>query len=326
MDWIDRSVLITGGSGFIGSHLACKLLDLGAEVHVLQRASSDMSRLGQLEGRVTVHRCGLTDRKALQQAVQKAKPDHVFHLAAEARANLASTTEACDRSLDDTVRPLIRLVETLADLPSPPQSFVRAGSIAECGISDRLEDETSQENPVTAYGAAMLSGTKYLAVMAPELPFPCLTARLALTYGRGQSERFLIARLVAACIAGREVQLHRPLDRRDVVHVDDVTAAMMLLARSSAIARNPVVNVSSAHAPSMRQIADLIANIAGISPACFPNAPGTAPHDPSTLLMDNRLARQEFGWSPKITLQSGLAKLIADAHMLGKEREVAGVS
>lgn len=325
MDWVDRSVVVTGGAGFIGSHLVRKLLDHGARVHILHRAGSDLGRLGGLADQVTLHRCDLTDRAALGRVLGEARPTHVFHLAAEARANLVRSPQAAVRSLDDTVRPMIRLVETLAALPDPPQSFIRAGSGAEYGMSDAALAENSPENPVMAYGAAMLAGTKYLAVMAPELPFPCLTARLALTYGPDQSQDFLIARLVAASLAGREVPLQRPMDRRDLIHVDDVTDALLMLAKSTAIARYPVVNICSADAPTMRHVADLVADIARCSPEQFPNAGDAQTHAPRSLLMDNRLARGAFGWRPKVSLADGLAGLIADARMFGKEREIAGV-
>src|SRR5689334_3695207 len=82
-DWSCRRVLITGAGGFIGANLVRTLLEHGAEVHVLVRASTSTWRLDDVLNRVTLHRSDLTDREAVRAAFAGARPQVVVNLAVQ---------------------------------------------------------------------------------------------------------------------------------------------------------------------------------------------------------------------------------------------------
>ncbi|NNC52173.1 MAG: NAD-dependent epimerase/dehydratase family protein, partial [Erythrobacter sp.] len=227
-----KSCLVTGAAGFIGSHLCRRLLDEGAQVHALVRPGTGLERIASIADRLVIHRADLADRNTLASCLAQAEPHIVYHLATPTRFAGNDPVANAAASVETIVEPLITLVGALADAPRPPENFVRTGTIAEYGNVALPYREERREAPVTPYGTAMLAGTHYLALLQDDLAFPSVTARLALTYGEGQSSDFLVPALFEACQRGRSIRLQRPDDRRDLIHIDDVIDALLIMGQT----------------------------------------------------------------------------------------------
>jgi len=102
-------------------------------------------------------------------------------------------------------------------------------------------------------------------VLESALPFPGVTARLALVFGPGQAESFLIPALIQACLQNKPFQVNRPSDQRDLIYIDDVINALMLLADNPPPG-SQAINIATGIAPTMREVADHILNAAGAAP------------------------------------------------------------
>lgn len=300
-------VLITGATGFVGSHLARRYAREGHDVHIVARASSDTARIADLGAGVTLHRLSLADDAALRSCLARARPTHIFHLAGDTPARHDPGLGQARRSVD-ALADLLALVTAAAAAELPPTFFLRAGSIAEYGDTAVPFREDQRERPRSGYAATIVAGTHYAQMLAPGLPFPLVTARLALVYGPGQAEDFLIPSLIAACRTGRPLVLERPLDRRDLVHVDDVVAALVRLA-DARLAGGEVVNIGSGKSVAIAEIANLVAGLAGVDAGLFRSKP---PHDPAILQLSIDRIAALIGWRPRIALAEGLAGLVAD--------------
>jgi len=327
--------LLTGAGGFIGAHLVRRLLDEsgpndaargdGGRVHVIVRPSTELGRLSPFAERLTIHRIDLADRLEIQRCIRALRPRRVFHLAAETRLPPHPDFSAARGAGAIYLQPALNLLEPLAELAEPPEAVVRAGTIAEYGHAPLPYREQDRAVPSTPYGAGMLATTEAIAMLAPRLPFPVVTARLALCYGPGQAASFLIPALIQACIDRQPMVIRRPADRRDLLHVDDAVDALLHIARLAAKTSNDsarkldCVNVCTGLAPTMDEVARRIEALTGCPEGFLARAAlsddGKAAA-PATLLSSPDLAAERLGWRYRIDLDEGLARTVADEQLM----------
>lgn len=294
--------LVTGGEGFIGRHLVAALSRAGDEVIIIGRPGPGHGPVPQA---AEVLRIDLTNRPALDALFATREVNVVYHLAAKTRRRSAPDFSDWTDSVGEDLAALVTLVAAAASAKRPPQVLVRAGSIAEYGDAPLPYDEAGPMLPNSAYGAALSAGTTYVRAMAPCLPFPVATARLALTYGPGQSTDFLAAKLLTDLPRGLPVTVSRPEDRRTLVYIDDVVRALLRLAKRPI----PVVNIATEDVPSMRELAHLVAELAGADPALLQF--GSMANLSVTLRSDTHLAHSALGWAAHYDLRTGVAHCLA---------------
>ena len=190
------------------------------------------------------------------------------------------------------------------------------GSLAEYGNGPTPARESQREQPLSAYATAMVAGAHFARMLQPTLPFAVLTARLALTYGEGQSDTFLIPRLVQRCLAGIACEVRHPSRRRDLIHVDDVVDGLRTLARSD-LPGGSIVNLCSGIAPTMGSVAERIADLTGADPALVRfGDDAESDTEISTVLGSPDLALALTGWRARTALEEGLARTVTSAREL----------
>lgn len=295
--------LVTGAAGFIGSHLVRRCLDDGDTVHAVLRPETDAWRLRDLAGPITVHRLDLRDRAAMARCLAEVRPERLFHLAWDVgNRGRPLSGVASQNSLQDVVN-LLTLLEVAAESATPPGVIVRTGSIAEYGAGPTPYHESQRELPQSPYAAALVAGTRQSEMLASRLPFPLITARLALIHGRDQSEAFLVPMLLRHSLDGRPITLHRPNDRRDLVHVSDAIEALCRLSEQPP-AEARTLNISSGEAPSVAEVASLALAVTGADPALIRRGDST---DATEVCASSALAKALIGWAPRMGLREGMA-------------------
>lgn len=296
-------VLITGGAGFIGSRLASRHLAEGGDVHIVVRPGSSPSGI---DG-VTTHAIDLADRYEVEDCVAAARPTLIYHLASDSgRGDPAP--EPNRRALLGDLDNLVALLGAAIAVRPPLKAFVRAGSLAEYGDGPTPSDEDQREQPLASYTAAMVAGAHYCRMLQPQLPFPVRTARLALTYGPGQSRTFLLPWLIDRCLAGEESTISAPQARRDMIFIEDAVDGIRRLAAADRAGGN-IVNIASGMAPTVRDIAELVARSCGYDPARlhFGNAAGRGAR---VIWGSNARAFAQLGWRPAVSLRDGVARTV----------------
>lgn len=301
-------VLVIGGTGFVGAHVVRACLSRGDSVTVIARPASDIWRLADVIDQIDLRRLELTDAPALLACLRACRPEVVHHLGARTRFDPAADLNDFQVGIEENLTPLISLLGAVEVSGVPPRAFVRAGSIAEYGNAQVPHTEPQRETPRNAYAASMLAGTQFLAAAQPRLSFPVVTARLALTYGPAQSRDFLVPSLIDHCLRGETLEVKRPDDRRDLVFVDDVVRALILISERPEEA-GEVVNVASGLAPSMRRVAEIVVAATGAANGLV----RISAQDPATVVelrsSSDRL-RRRLGWAPEIDLETGIARTV----------------
>lgn len=298
-------VLITGATGFIGAHLVRDGVARGDRVTVVARPGSDPWRLADLAGRIEVAHLDPGDAPGLAALLRRTRPGRVFHLAAATRLGGAGPAHA----LACNVAPLQTLLTALHEAGHRPDSLVRTGSLAELGEAPHTLTDDARERPGTAYGLSALMGTHLLRLARPGLGFPAVTARLALTYGGGQSGDFLIADGIRKGLDGVPLSPTRPHAERDLLHVGDVVAALRLIADRAQDLPDTVV-VSTGQPVRMSALCRMIQSLTAGQPAPIAAADPATPPD-GRLSCHPSAALLALGWAPGIALPCGLQQVIA---------------
>jgi UDP-glucose 4-epimerase len=304
------SVLITGATGFIGSHLVHRFAALGEEVHVFVRHTSSLSRIEDAIGPVTVWRGDLENCHSIRDCLQAARPAHVFHLAADTAVRWFDPDLAnVDISIDINLKGTCNLLTELRRADIPVCNFVRAGGLEEYGRGHYPFSEEQRESPVSPYSASQVAATHYSRMLQPFLGFPVITIRPALVYGPGQSTGFFIPSIIEHFLAGHDFPMTAGKQRRDLVFVSDVIDAFIAAARTPGLT-NEIINIGSGSGYRMRDVAAMARSIIGSEARPAIGALAERASEIQVLTCRNRKAQQLLSWTPQTSLFEGLVQTI----------------
>jgi UDP-glucose 4-epimerase len=293
-------VVVTGGAGFIGSHLVDALLARGDEVHVVDNLSTGSRQ--NLTSTATLHELDIRD-EALEQLVAQFRPEVVFHLAAQADVGTSVERPAFDA--DVNVVGTVRVLEA-ARASDARVVFTSSGG-AIYGECKRPAGEDDEPQPLSPYAASKLAGEEYLATWNRLYGVGHVSCRLANVYGPRQLptlEGGVVAIFLDRLRDGHETEIFGDGNQtRDFVYVGDVVRAL------SAAAADPgggVYNVGSGIETAVRELHRLCAEVAGVErePRFGADRPGDLRHS----VVDPSRAASELGWRAETTLAEGLGE------------------
>ncbi len=307
-----KRILITGGTGFIGSHLAELLVESGSHVRVLANYKS-MPSCGNLEhidpsirDEIEIVWGDVTDRDSVMNVVEGTSV--VFHLSAligipysyiaplsYVQTNIVGTLnvlQAC-RSLD-----VERMVHT-----STSETF---GS-AQYTPMDEKHPLVGQ----SPYSATKLGADKLAESFACSFEMPIVTVRPFNVFGPRQSDRAIIPTIIAQRIAGKDpVRIGDPSPRRDFTFVTDTARGFIAAAQCDA-AIGQTFNIGNGKSISIGELAEAICELTGGgSYASESQRIRPEKSEVNELRCDSTLARTILGWSPQVSLTEGLTETI----------------
>ncbi len=317
-NFAERRVLLTGATGFIGSHLARKLVRSGLEVCVLIDADSDLARLDDIKQQISIYKATCWKKPELQKILLDANPDTIFHLRAKINSNPGFGNK--DSFLQTNFEDTRQLAE--AAYSSNLELFVQLGTIAEYGSSPSPFKENGPAEPVSDYGKSKLAATKWLKAFWHSHKFPAVILRLSLAYGPGQNPHsFLIPNVIISCLKKQDFYIASSgLQTRDPLFIDDIIAGCVSII-SSAGAKGEIINLGLGQEFAVVEIANMINNILGkpinIITGSQPMRFGENEH----YWNDITKARHILGWKPEVSLEEGLKRSIAwyQTHAYEKE-------
>lgn len=305
-----RTVLVTGGSGFIGAHLVRRLLSEGAEVWALSRSRSPKrSVLESVPGirLISVERFG-TDE--LKQRLGVCDPEVVFHLAAY---GVGRDERDREEMLRGNVDLLAHLLLALAD--RRPRLLLHTGSCSEYASSHEPLplSEDHPVRPATLYGAAKAASVLFGNALAAELGIPLVTLRLFGVFGPGEAPQRLVPYLVQCLKRGTVASLTPGEQVRDFLYIDDVVDAFISAAGAAQLPPFHAYNVSSGVPVTVRTVGEVVCEEMEGSSALL--GWGRRPYpmnEPLYLVGDSHRFRSATGWSPRVSLREGIRRVIAN--------------
>ena len=306
-DLAGRRVFITGGEGFIGSHLVERLLREGAQVRALVHYTPS-GRLGWLEGcedDVEILQGDVRDGGRVRRAV--AGTEVVFHLAAligipysyEAPESYVQTNVVGTQNVLDACRSagVDRMVHT-----STSETYGTARYVP--------IDEAHPMQPQSPYSASKIGADMMALSHYHAFELPVAVVRPFNTYGPRQSTRAVIPTILAQIYSGADkLHLGSTTPTRDFNYVEDTASGFLAVAACDRALGN-VVNIGSGREISIGDLVHLLVEITGREVEVVTDEERVRPgaSEVERLLCDNTRAREWAGWAPAFTLEEGLRR------------------
>ncbi len=298
-----KRVLVTGGSGFIGSHLVSRLLAEGAEVAVSVRYGNVMKneRLRQCWDDLHVIEADLRNRGALEAGLQEFAPEVVFHLAAynhvgqsfvqveecfdvnaKGTANLLDTCRGAEKFLYMSTSEVyghqteVPFIETMTPEPISPYAITKYAGELYCRMKQRIGGETS------------------IVILRPFN-----------TFGPYQSAKAVIPELIINCLRGNPIQTTKGEQTREFNYVTNIVEGLVKAAAHDGEIED-VMNLASGEEVA---ICDLVQKIAVLTETRSQIDIGALPYRPTEIwrmYADSTRARAALDWKPEISLDEGL--------------------
>jgi len=289
--WRGVRALVTGATGFIGSHLVSRLTGLGAVVHAV-------SRQVHADDAATWHVADLCDADQVGAVIRAAAPAVVFHLASEVTGG--REVRLVRPTLESNLDSAVNLLTAVADAV-PNGRLVLAGSV---------EEPRPEDGDVVAcspYAVAKWAVSGYARMFHQLWDVPVTTLRIGMVYGPGQQDlRKLIPYVTTALLRGESPELTSGTRLVDWIYVDDVVDAF-LAAASSAAAPGRVFDIASGSQLSIRDTIELLAKIIGAQQQPRFGAIADRPLDRAQVA-DIGLAGELLDWRPRTDLETGLRR------------------
>ena len=294
----NKKIIVTGGAGFIGSNLVNELVELGADVHVIDNLS--VGKKENVNEKAVLHVVDLRNIDDIIPVINGA--EYVFHFAALPRVqySIEHPVETNDVNVNGTLNMLVA-----AQKGGVKRVVYSASSSAYGDQKEMPLKETMTAGPKSPYGLQKYIGELYCKVWSTVHNLETVSLRYFNVYGKGQNPdgayALVIGKFLKQKAEGKPMTICGDGENtRDYTNVKDVVRANILAAQSDNVGKGEVMNIGAGHNHSLNNVAKLIGGEVEYIEARL---------EPSDTLADSSLAKKLIGWEPTLTLEQGLKEL-----------------
>jgi len=293
--------VVTGGAGFIGSHLVDELIQRGYDVRVIDNLAAGKKE--QVNPKAEFHQVDIRDKEALSPIMKGA--DYVFHLAALPRVQFSidNPEEADAVNIGGTLNVL------LAAKDAGVKRFVYSASGSAYGEQQEVPfREEMHARPISPYGLHKYVGEHYARVFSVVYGLPAVSLRYFNVYGSRLDPTGPYALVIAKFLQQRKDGQVLTVtgdgeQTRDFTHVRDVVRANILAAESGNVGAGEVINVGAGRNMTVNRIAELVGGEVEYVPARL---------EPRHARADRSRAKELLGWEPEVLIEKGVLELLRE--------------
>jgi len=301
-----KSVFITGGTGFIGSHLSRRLVNEGAEVSILARENSSLDLISDIKKKVRIYHSEITDINSLLKIVKKTSPKIVFHLAAIVNAGLGF--ESLKSLIDVNLLGTINMLKASNEV-NTVKRFVFIGTSDVYGSMGIPFSENCDVNPISTYAASKASAELFCRCLAGEYKIPWVILRPFIVYGDGQSPNMFIPQLIQSALKGKDFSMTGGEQTRDFLYINDFVDTCIRAALRKE-AEGEIINVASGKEVLLADVAKKVMSLLDDPVKIRFGALPYRENERWRVRADIKKAKLLLGWRPETNLTEGLKKTI----------------
>jgi UDP-glucose 4-epimerase len=309
-------VLVTGGAGFIGSHLVDRLIKAGHEVSVIDDLSGGKKK--NINPKARFFKIDLRDQENTARAIKKIKPQLVFHLAANAAENKAQFSP-----IDITSRNYSAFINTLVPaLRNGMKRIIFTSSIAVYGALQTPFKESAKPEPEDLYGISKLAIEQTLAVLSKVHEFEYVITRPHNVYGPRQNMtdpyRNVVTIFMNALMKEKSYFIYGDGNqRRCFSYIDDVVDALYKCGFENV--HGKIFNIGADKDYSLNELSETVQKVAGIK--IPPVYIADRPQEVRVAISDHTQAKKILGYKDKTSLLQGIKKTWEYARYMGPQKE-----
>ena len=306
-------ILVTGGAGFIGSHVVDKYIEAGHDVAVVDNLSTGLRE--NLNPAARFYEADIRDQQAMAEIFEKERPEVVNHHAAQVNVRASLDEPMTDAEIN--ILGTVNLLDLAAKSGVRRFIFISSGGAVYGDAEQIPTPEDYPARPISHYGAAKLAGEHYCHVYYAIYSMPYVILRYANVYGPRQNpkgEAGVTAIFAQLMLRGEQPRIFGDGTKtRDYVHVADVARANLLALEYGGVG---IFNIGTGRQITDREVFDAVAAAAGYQgePEYTPFRPGEVMHS----AVDPSRAEKELGWRPTIVFEEGVRSVVEyQARRLG---------
>jgi UDP-glucuronate 4-epimerase len=311
-----KSILVTGGAGFIGSHLCESLLkkptvkkvvvvdNLDPTTYDPKFKKENLSLLTPSK-KFKFYKTDIRDRKSLEKIFKKEKPEYVVHLAA--KTDTRNSVHEPEAHEDVNVLGTINLLELSKDLKVKKFIFISSSSVYGNSAKPPFKETDMINKPLAPYGATKIAGEvlSHTYYFNHGLEVACL--RLFNAYGPRLRPSLVLYKWVESILNGRPVEMSGTgVRKRDFTYVGDIVRSIELaMSKSKGF---EIYNIGNSKPASLKELLRMVEKVTG-KKATIKSRPSTKPSVEVTYANTNK-AKRLLGWEPKVSMEKGVSNFV----------------
>ncbi|MEM3101623.1 MAG: GDP-mannose 4,6-dehydratase [Candidatus Nitrosotenuis sp.] len=301
-----KRILIIGGTGFIGSHLAHRLIRDDAGVFIISKDDRLPILIEDIKDRVKIYFTDITDLQSLIRIFKEVKPCIIYHLSAmiDARNSPNLIRPLINVNMLGTLNALMACIE-IGDI----ERFIYISTSDVYGFNNSDFSEDSELEPISLYGFSKACAELSCKTFSKLYNMPIVIIRPFVVYGGGQSPNMFIPQLILSAIKGEEFLMTGGEQTRDFLYVDDfVEACIKVLLSDKVIGKT--INIASGKDIPLKEVAEKVVSAFGDSIRIKVGALPYRENERWRVKADINKAKDLLGWEPKIDLNEGIKRTV----------------
>ena len=290
--------MLTGATGFLGSHFARRIDLRHYQTHLFSRHANPARNISTMD---------LTVFSGLQKLVADIEADVIVHLGG--LVNLTRDFDVAKKCIDANILGTLNLLE--ATRGHAPKLFIYVSTEEVYGdASIPYKEETSLTHPPSPYAMTKLAGEHICSMYGKYFGFSVLILRVSTMYGPGETEKRFIPSIIMKALHGKEIPLNSGKKLRDYIFVEDVVDALLACLDWSDRKNSAIVNIGGGKSYTLKSVVEKIVKLCQSTSSIRYGAFPDRVLESDVWNMDITRAKKILHWVPKTPLEAGLLKTI----------------